>query len=160
MSQKEQQKIYMEIAHDFSADVCPGAALTDLDDAAIEVFRKLWAKTSRLKRLNNLDKEQLLKDAGALTDGGVTYAALILFGTKEALRKYLAQAEVIFEYRMTESPGPANQREEFRQGFFAFYKKIWKLVNLRTNKQFYQEGFVMRDVFTFNERTVRGRGWI
>ena len=29
----------------------------------------------------------------------MTYAALILFGKRSALRKFLAQAEVIFEYR-------------------------------------------------------------
>ena len=40
-------------------------------------------------------------------------------------------------------------------GFFACYDRIWELVNLRNDKQHYQEGFFVFDIFTFNERVVR-----
>jgi ATP-dependent DNA helicase RecG len=49
----------------------------------------------------------------------------------------------------------AAQREEFTQGFFSFFDRIWELVNLRNDKQHYQDGFVIFDVPTFNERVVR-----
>ena len=52
-------------------------------------------------------------------DGTVSYAK----GTAENLEK-LAQAEVMFEYRASDSSDPAQQREEFRQGFFSFYDKL------------------------------------
>ena len=65
------------------------------------------------------------------------------------------QAEVIFEYRSTARPGPANQREEFRQGFFSFYDRVWELVNLRNDMQHFQERFVMHPVPTFSEIAVR-----
>jgi hypothetical protein len=48
-------------------------------------------------------------------DRTVTYAALILLGTREALGRLLGQSEVVFEYRSGDAPGPAQQREEFRQ---------------------------------------------
>ena len=54
-----------------------------------------------------------------------------------------------------ETPGPAQQREEFRIGFFSYYDKIWELVNLRNDMQNYQEGLFVYDVPTFNERVVR-----
>lgn len=80
---------------------------------------------------------------------------MVLFGTREALGRLLGQAEVIFEYRSTEASGPAQQREEFRQGFFAFYDRLWALVNLRNDKQHYQDGLFVFDVPTFEERVVR-----
>ncbi len=80
---------------------------------------------------------------------------MILFGKNEALTRFLPQAEIVFEYRSSEASGPANQREEFRMGFFACYDRIWELVNLRNDKQHYQEGFFVFDIFTFNERVVR-----
>ena len=79
------------------------------------------------KQLATLSKEQLLHDCGAITDDGVTYAALILFGKNATIIKYLPQAEIIFEYRSSEASGPANQREEFKVGFFACYDRVWSL---------------------------------
>ena len=147
------QKAHLGI--DFSGTVCAGAAVDDLDETAIENFRANWIEKRGKKQLATLSKEQLLHDCGAITDDGVTYAALILFGKKTTLTKYLPQAEIVFEYRSSEVSGPANQREEFRIGFFACYDRIWELVNLRNDKQHYQEGFFVFDISTFNERVVR-----
>ena len=40
-------------------------------------------------------------------------------------------------------------------GFFACADQIWDLINLRNDKQHYQEGFFVFDIPTFNERVVR-----
>lgn len=103
----------------------------------------------------SLSTEQLLRDCEAITDDGITYAALVLFGKRESLGKYLPQAEIIFEYRSSDASGPASQRNEFREGFFACYDRLWELINLRNDKQHYQEGFFVYDIPTFNERVVR-----
>jgi ATP-dependent DNA helicase RecG len=78
-----------------------------------------------------------------------------LIRQREALGRLLGQAEVIFEYRANEASGPAQQREEFRQGFFAFHNRLWELINLRNTKQHYQDGLFVFDVLTFDERVVR-----
>ena len=96
-----------------------------------------------------------MRDCEAITGDGITYAALVLFGKRESLGKFLPQAEVIFEYRSSEASGPASQREEFRAGFFAYYNRLWELINLRNDKQHYQEGFFIYDIPTFNEHVVR-----
>jgi ATP-dependent DNA helicase RecG len=147
--------IYNETGHDFSADICPEVSLTDLDDAAIEAFRKRWINKTGNDRLKNFTAAQLLRDCEAITDDGVTYAALALFGKRAALGKYLSQSEIIFEYRSSEASGPAAQREEFRVGFFSSYDRVWELINLRNDKQHYQEGLFVYDIPTFNERVVR-----
>ena len=147
--------IYSESGHDFSADVCSRATINDLDLKAVERFRKKWIKKSGLDRLNALSIEQLLKDCEAITDEGITYAALILFGKKSSLSKFLGQSEIVFEYRSSEASGPAQQREEFRDAFFNIYDRIWELINLRNNKQHYQDGLFVFDIDTFNERAIR-----
>ena len=149
------RRIFDEASPDFSAEICAGATLADLDPAAIESLRGRWARHSGNKALAKRRAETLLRDAELILPGGVTYAALILLGTRSALGRLLAQAEVIFEYRATVRPGPANQREEFRQGFFTFYDRVWELVNLRNDMQHFQERFLMHPVPTFSEVAVR-----
>jgi ATP-dependent DNA helicase RecG len=134
MPEEIRRSIYAENGFDFSGDICPGATLSDIDEKAISVFRKTWATYSGNTRIETLSVEQLLYDCGAITDNGVTYAALILFGTKKAVRRLLPRSEVIFEYRSSEAAGPAAQREEFTEGFFNYNDRIWELVNLRNDK--------------------------
>ena len=147
--------IYAETGHDFSGEICKGLTVADLDSRAIEIFREIWCKYSDNKRISTLTDEQLLRDADALTDDGVTYAALILFGKRAPILKYLPTVEIIFEYRSSEASGPAAQREDFREGFFNCHDRIWELVNLRNDKQHYQDRFAVLPVSTFNERIVR-----
>jgi ATP-dependent DNA helicase RecG len=105
--------------------------------------------------LEHLSAEQLLTDAELLADGQVTYAALILLGTRQALGRYLAQAEVIFEYRSTEASGPPQQRQEYRQGFFLFQDDLWHTINLRNDAQHFQDGLFIWNVPTFSEIVIR-----
>lgn len=155
MPEEIRRKIYAEAGFDFSGSICPNANLDDLDEEAIETFRDRWVTKSGNQRLASLSAEQLLRDCEAITDDGITYAALVLFGKRESLGKYLPQAEIVFEYRSSEVSGPASQREEFRVGFFSCYNRLWELINLRNDKQHYQEGFFVYDIPTFNERVVR-----
>ncbi|MCL2758956.1 MAG: putative DNA binding domain-containing protein [Treponema sp.] len=155
MSSKEMQRIFIEGGQDFSDEICKDATIKDLDKGAVEAFRKQWISKTGNKTLKTLSVEQLMIDCGAIINNEITYAALVLFGSKTALRKYLTQAEIIFEYRSKNSAGPAQQRVEFNIGFFACFDAIWDLVNLRNDKQHYQEGLFVLDVPTFNERVVR-----
>jgi len=156
MPEAVRQKIYEESGRDFSAGICKGAVWSDLDSNAIETFRRVWMEKRGNKQIANLSQEQLLRDCEALNrKGEITYAALILFGTHEALGEFLANAETIFEYRVSEASGPAGQREEFRQGFFGYFDRLWELINLRNLKLPYQDGFFLYDIHAFNERAVR-----
>ena len=148
-------KIYEESGHDFSADICPQATLDDLDSAAIDKFCEKWAKKANNPRLKTLPAKQLLSDCGIVEEDGITYAGLVLFGKATALRKYLPQAEIVFEYRSSESSGPAAYREEFRDAFFNIQDKIWDLIKLRNDKQHYQDGLFVFDIDTFNEQSTR-----
>jgi len=149
------KRILDEAGPDFSAEICHGLKIKDLDPEAIEEFRRRWARKSKKDQILHSSAEQILSDAELLLREGLTYAALILFGTRQALGRYLAQSEIIFEYRATEATGPPQQRVEFRQGFFSFYDELWNLVNLRNEKQHFQDGLFIWDILTFNEDAVR-----
>lgn len=93
-----------------------------------------------------MSDEQLLIDCEAIVPEGITYAALVLFGTRQALGRFLSQSEIVFEYRFSNASGPAAQRVEFREGFFSCYQRIWDLINLRNNFQHYQAGLFVFDI--------------
>jgi ATP-dependent DNA helicase RecG len=97
------KRIFDESGPDFSAEVCPRAAFGDLDSAAIGRFRTMWLRKSGNPALAKLSDRQLLADAELLIDGGVTHAALVLFATRQAMGRFLARAEVVFEYRSSEA---------------------------------------------------------
>ena len=155
MSDDMLRRVYAETGPDFSAELCAKATLSDLDPGAIADFRGRWAKKTNNPRILSWSDAQTLTDAELLEDGQVSYAALILFGTRAALGRYLAQAEAIFEYRSTEAAGPAADRQEYREGFFKFHDQLWTKINLRNDKQSYQDGFFRFDIPTFDETVVR-----
>ncbi|MGE3821137.1 MAG: ATP-binding protein, partial [Isosphaeraceae bacterium] len=162
MSEEKLRRIFAESGHDFSADLCPGLSTSQLDPIAIEDFRQRWIAKARkvedqalVGRLASLTTDELLTDAEALVDGQITYAALILFGTAGALGRHLAQAEVVYEYRSSDQSGPAQDRQEYRRAFFSHYDELWTKVNLRNDKQDFQDGLFVHPIPTFNERPVR-----
>jgi ATP-dependent DNA helicase RecG len=149
------KRIFAETDPDFSEQICKGATIDHLDSEAIEKFRSLWERNSGNETLAYSSVSQLLSDAELVLGDEVTYAALILLGKRQAVRTFLPQAEVVFEYRSDEEPGPAQQRIEYTQGFLLFFDELWNTINLRNDKQHFQDGFVMLGVPTFNEKVVR-----
>ena len=155
MSDEQMRRIHSETGPDFSAEICPDARLADLDPQATELLRRLWGRKTPGQGIATRPVEQLLADAELVVGGRLTYAALLLLGTRDALGRFLGQAEVIFEYRSSDAPGPAADRREFRQGFLPVLDEIWQLVNLRNDLQHFQQGLFVWDVPTFDERAVR-----
>lgn len=155
MPDHELRAIFSETGPDFSGLPCPGATIGDLSPSAIADFRARWAKKANDPRRLQWTDSETLANAELVMDGQVSYAALILLGTRAALGKHLAQAEVVFEYRATEATGPADDRVEFREGFLLFHDALWERINLRNTRQSWQDGFFRNDVLTFDEVTVR-----
>ncbi|MCG3185874.1 MAG: hypothetical protein IOMNBAOH_00397 [Rhodocyclaceae bacterium] len=155
LSDAELKAMFAETGPDFSAEVCPGASLSDLSPVAIAAFRDRWAIKTHDERKRLWTDMQTLTNAELLVDGQLTYAALVLFGTRSALGRWLAQAELVFEYRSSEASGPAADREEYREGFFLWHDAIWHRVNLRNDRQSYQDGLFRVELPTFDEVPVR-----
>jgi ATP-dependent DNA helicase RecG len=71
------------------------------------------------------------------------------------LSRHLAQAEVVYEYRLRESSIAYQQRREYRAGFFLFQDDLWEQIDRRNEVFHYQDRFFVGDVPTFNELVVR-----
>ena len=155
LSSDKLREIVAELGNDFSADICEGLTLVDLSTESINTFRNLWARHSGNGGVTRLQDEQLLRDIEVLNDDGITNAGLIMFGTREAIRRNLAQSEIVFEYRATDAAGPAQQRENLTGPFFLVLDQLWELINLRNDQQHFQEGPYVLNLPTFDERAVR-----
>ena len=155
LSDAELRAFFAETGPDFSAEPCPGASMSDLSPQAIALFRGRWAKMSHDERKAGWTDAETLTNAELLAESHLNYAALILFGTRAALGRLLAQAELVFEYRSSEASGPAAAREEYREGFFLWQDSIWSTINLRNDRQSYQDGLFRMDLPTFDEIPVR-----
>ncbi len=168
LSEARRQAIWEEIGRDFSAEPCSGLALGDLNPVALHAFRRAWVDSLRARReesgqrdaerIEGLSHEQLLRDTELIqADGTLVNAALILFGSRQAVRKHLAQAELVYEFRNTPASGPADLRIEFQEGFFAWQDLLWQQVNepSRNPRQSFQTGHFVRQLPSFAERPVR-----
>ncbi len=155
MSDDQLRQIHLETGPDFSSETCPRASIGDLSAEAINQFRTLWARKTGNPRIANLADSQLLQDAELVINNEITFAALILFGTHEALGRHLNQAEFIFEYRAHEAAGPAQERIDYRRGFFLFHDDLWHRINQRNVRQSYQSGLFRFEIPTFDEIVIR-----
>ena len=150
------QPIFAESSPDFSQATCEGAMLTDLAPEAIAGFRQQWIRKSDNYVLEQVSDQQLLADAGLIDhDGRVTYAALVLLGTPQAVKRLLPQAEVIFEYRNSDSAIAHQDREEYRAGFFLWRNEVWEKISARNETYSYRDGLFRYDIQAFNEDVVR-----
>jgi ATP-dependent DNA helicase RecG len=146
--------MFQETGPDYSAQPVD-ATIAELSPEAMADFRARWARKANNTRILDWSDNQLLVDSELLVDGRVTIAALVLFGTRATMGRYLPQAEVVFEYRSNEAAGPAQDRVEFREGFFLFQDALWQRINLRNDRQSYQDGLFRYDIPTFDEVAVR-----
>lgn len=168
LSEARRKSIWEEIGRDYSSETCPGLTIGDLNPAALDAFRRAWVISLRARRedsgqrdaerIEGLGHEQLLRDTELLLpDGTLVNAALILFGSRQAVRRHLAQAELVYEFRNTPASGPADLRLEFQEGFFAWQDLLWQQVNepSRNPRQSFQSGLFVRQLPSFAERPVR-----
>ena len=149
------RRIFEEAGPDFSAEICVRATIDDLDSRAVAEFRRRWITKSDNRTLSTISDRQLLNDAQLVHGNEVTYAALILLGNTQPVSQYLANAEVIFEYRSQDASIEYQRRFEFREGFFLFHNRLWELINTHNDVQHFRDGLFLLDIPTFNEDVVR-----
>ena len=149
------RRVFDEAGPDYSAEFRPDASVDDLDPSLVERFREMWMRKSGNTALAGVPPQQLLEDAELVAGDRITHAALVLLGKRPALGRYLAQAELIFEYRSTEASIAFQQRIEFRSGFLGYLDELWTTINLRNEVLQYREGFFVGDIPAFNESVVR-----
>jgi len=149
------RRILNETEPDFSGEIAVGLGLNDLDEEAIENFKKRWAQKARRDDYLQFSNEKLLTSLGLLTGKGLKYAALILFGKKENIDELLPGSEIIFEWRNDEKKIAYDFRKSWREPFFKICDEIWDVLNARNTRIPFQDGLFQREVYAFSEKPIR-----
>jgi ATP-dependent DNA helicase RecG len=155
MSDDEVYRILSEQEPDFSAKVCPELTVEDIDENAVTILKETYAKKQNNNAFIALTTNQVLNDLQLTNNNGITYAALILLGKKEALKKYLPNAQVNIEYRQTNNQIPFDKRHIFSEPLFISINKIWDQINGRNLDHKISEGPYKFDIPYFNEEVIR-----
>lgn len=140
---------------DFSCQIVKGMSVSDLDEIAMGNFKRLWSKRAQREDYLSFPNEKMLNAIGLLSDGGLNYASLILFGKKSKIDQSLACSEIIFEWRQDARKTHYDFRINWREPFFKIYDLIWETLNVRNLRFPFQEGLFQREVYSFNEKTIR-----
>lgn len=127
----------------------------DLDDRAIENFRKRWAQKARREDYLTFSDEKMLRAIGFLTDKGLNCACLILFGKKEKIDELIPCSEIVFEWRQDAKKISHDFRTNWREPFFKIYDEVWEAINVRNLRIPFQEGLFQREIYAFSEKPVR-----
>jgi ATP-dependent DNA helicase RecG len=149
------KRILNEAEPDYSSKIVNGLTVSDLDSEALENFKKRWAEKSKREEYLTCPNTKMLQAINIITDQGVKYAGLILFGKKEKIDEYLPGSEIIYEWRQDEGKTSFDTRKTWREPLFKVYDEIWETINARNIRMPFQEGFIQREILAFSEKPVR-----
>lgn len=149
------RKISNEHDDDFSSHIVSNMTIEDLDEKAVSIYKKHRAKKTGNFALIDMPIRQVLADTSLLTDKGITTACLILLGKEEKIRNILPQSEIIYEWRSQPGQTHHDFRKPWKGPYFAIYDEVWDAINSRNIRVPYQEGFVQREVWAFDEKACR-----
>src|SRR3972149_8932839 len=99
--------------------------------------------------------EKTLRAIGLLSEKGLNYASMILFGKKEKIDEIVPGNEIIFEWRQASKKIPYDYRKNWREPFFKIYNDIWETINARNIRFPFQEGLFQREIYAFSEKPIR-----
>ncbi|WP_294113487.1 ATP-binding protein [uncultured Fibrobacter sp.] len=153
----EMFSILSEQEPDFSAKICEGLKIKDLDKAAINILKQKYSAKQENPLFLALSTTQLLSDLDLMHGNKITYAALILLGNIETIRKYLPQNRITVEFRTIPTAIEYSARKEFQEALFAEIDHIWEYINQPASNplQHYQDGPYIYDVPSYNEKSIR-----
>tara|TARA_R110002051_G_scaffold13808_1_gene45554 strand:+ start:15886 stop:17571 length:1686 start_codon:yes stop_codon:yes gene_type:complete len=155
MTDEEMLAILMEQEPDFSATLCPELTLNNIDENAVVILKDRYALKQQNPAFKELTTEQVLTDLDLKTADGITYAALILLGKEDALKKYLPNAQVNIEYRKTIEQTHFDKRYTYLKPLFVGIDDIWSQLNARNLDHKINEGPYKFDIPYFNEEVIR-----
>lgn len=155
MSDEMMFSILQEHEPDFSAEICKGITIKDLDPEAIRIMKQKYSVKQQNPDFLTLSDEQVLSDLNLVKGRKVTYAALILVGREEKLKEHLPQASVILEFRKTESLVPYTNRQVYGQPFYKMIDLLWHDIDLRNDKIDVNENSYIFNIPYFNEEVIR-----
>ncbi len=157
MSDDELFAILSEQEPDFSAKICEGSTIDDIDKDAIAILKEKYAKKQNNPGFKTQSDKQALTDLDLMVDGKLNNAALILVGKKDRINNTLPQAKVIIEYRRSETAIEFDNRIEIQEPLFVAIDKIWDYINQPASNPTFKlkQGPYIYDIPFFKEDVTR-----
>lgn len=155
MSDEEMYAILSEQEPDFSEKICEETTINDLDVTAVQNMKSAYAMKQDNPGFLSLSNFQALSDLGLLKGNKVTYAAVILVGKEETIKKYLPQSAINLEYRNILTQINFDNRQIFTQPYFISIEPLWQAINQRNGKVPVQKGPFIFDIPFFNKEVIR-----
>lgn len=154
MDQQTLKNIFNEI-EEFTRGIVSHLTIADLDSHALDKLRQLWSEKANRKDYLKKTYVSMLQNLNLSTSEGLTYASLIILGKNQFIQKYLPGAEIIFEWRSNKNKITHDFRISWRDNFMNIFDEIWKTINARNIRIPFQEGFIQREIWAFEEKTIR-----
>jgi len=157
MSDDEVFRILSEQEPDYSAKICEGLTIADLDEDAIRIMKSKYAEKNENPSFESLPTEQVLRDLELETEGKLTFAALVLLGKKASIKKYLPQNNVVIEYREDSASIQYDGREEVQEPLFKAIDQIWAYIKqpaINPQTHVNSDAYII-DILRFNRETIR-----
>jgi len=155
MDNQTLQKIFAEVEPDFSAQIIDKFIVSDIDEIAFENFKKQRIEKTKNTRIKMESTKKILSDVNLMRGGKCTFACLILLGKEEKIRELAPQSEIIYEWRGVEGQTYHDFRISWKKPYFAIYNEVWETINARNIRTPFQEGFIQREIFAFDEKVCR-----
>ncbi len=155
MDKQTLQRIFAEVAPDYSNQIIDDSDIADIDETALTNFKKQRIEKTKNTRIETESTEKILSDAGLMRDSKCTFACLVLLGKEEKIRELAPQSEIIYEWRSHDRQTHHDFRKTWKKAYFAIYDEIWETINARNIRTPFQEGFIQREIFAFDEKVCR-----
>lgn len=150
-----QLQITQELDPDFSKKICEGLTIDDLDDEAVQIMQKAYARKQDNPRFLTLSKELVLADLELASGTKITNAALILLGKARVIKERIPQSSIKLEYRKDDGQISFDKRYEFIGSFYSISDKLWDAIDLRNGSFPIQDGPYIFDIPHFNQEVIR-----
>lgn len=138
---------------DYAASRAAGATSADLDPAEFDRFRRLCARSPGQEGLSRLSDQDILRALGlAPADAAVTLGAVLLFGTSEAVQRWVPTAEFLFQDLRK---GPTNTSHRMQGPLFKVADEFEQLLELRNTSTELMAGLVRIDLDLIPQTTRR-----
>lgn len=156
MSDSEYRRIIDEIQIDETSRIIEWITITDFDKEALEILKKLWGQEASKIEYETFDDIKALCGLWLAHDEThFTLASLLLVWKEESIRKFCPQSEIIIEWRHDKYQINYDYKTTIRKPFLLAINEIWNLINARNIRFPFQEWFIQRQVWAYNEKSIR-----
>ena len=139
---------------DYSAQLS-AARFEDLDPGMIATFRQRCRQRDPVLQSTSETDEEFLTRLRLIKNGQATYAAIILFGTEQAILTHINNARIRYRWHASKGVAPPSDEVNYVQGYLGVHDEIWEKIDSRNQNEHYLDKFYRIGVPVYDKDSVR-----